>query len=391
MIWVGVGGSRGLDAAKVAKEATQRSLNQLGKKRSDLLLVFCSPRLDQKGILKGILSLTGEVPLIGASIAQGFIGMEPQDLVVVSLVSDSLTVKAGVGRGLHQNARQAGQEAAWAVNRQPDDRKGRFYIAFPDGLTGNGSDLVRGLQEVLGTSFPMIGGAAADAFRFQRAYQYFSDEVMSDAVTGALFLGEVSFAVSCRHGWLPLGRAWEVTKARGNLLEELDGRAASMIYEAYFADQLGEKGESLARISSLYPLGISLSPREEMLIRYPLQIGPGGSLICTADIPQGVEVHLMIGTKESFLEAARQALEQLFQSLPPKRSKLLLMFESASRARLFGRDYLEELRLVERLSGGSVPWVSLHGFGELCPPTEEERLGQSQYLNESLTLLALGD
>ncbi len=390
MIWVGVGGSRGLDAIQVAKEATQNSLNHLGKKRADLLLVFCSPRLDQKEVLRGILSWAGQIPLVGVSFAQGYIGLEPHDLIVVSFVSDAFVVKVGVGRGLRQDARRAGQEAAWAATRQLN-AKGSLCIAFPDGLTGNGSDLVRGLQEVLGTGFPILGIAGADPFRFQKSYQYASDEVLTDAVAGVLFSGKLSFAVSSCLGWLRLGRAWEVTKAHGNLLEEMDGKPASRIYETYFGEELTQGKEPLAKISSLYPLGVTVSPGEDPLIRYPLQIGQGGSLVCTADIPQNAEVHLMIGTKESFLESTRAAVQRLSQSLSPRSPRILFMFESAPRARLLGRDYVEELRMVERFCTGKVPWVSLHGFGELCPPGADGHLGPSQYLNESLTLLALCD
>ena len=388
MIWVGVGGSRGLDATQVAKEATQRSLAHLGKKKADCLFVFCTSRLDQKEVLRGVLSWTGELPLLGGSVAQAFVGLEPQDLVVVSLVSDTLLFKAGMGKGLREDARQAGQEAAWSVTRHLEG-KGCLFIAFPDGLSGNGSDLLRGLQEVLGIGFPIVGLAGADALRFQKTYQYFSDEVFSDAVTGVLFSGKVSSAVSCGHGWLRLGRSWEVTKSHGHLLEELDGKPAARIYEAYFGETL-EGGEPLARISSLYPLGVPLASGGEPLIRYPLSVVPGGSLLCTADVPQGAQVHLMIGTKESFLESARQAAERLFQALPPKRTKILFLFESAPRAKLLGRDYLEELKLIERASGG-VPWVTLHGFGELCPTGMDGPFGQSQYPNESMAFLALGD
>ena len=390
MIWVGVGGSRGLDAVQVAKEATQKSLSQLGKKKADFLLVFCSPRLDQRQILKEILSRTGDLPLAGASIAEGFIGLESQDLIVLSFVSDSFIVKVGVGRGLSQNARQAGQEAAWSANRQLT-AKASLFIVFPDGLAGNGSDLLRGLQEVLGTGFPILGMAAADPCRFLKSYQYASDVVESDAVTGILFSGKLSFAVSSCQGWLRLGRSWEATKSHGNLLQELDGKPALVIYETYFGEQLIQQAQPFAKISSLYPLGVSVSSTEEPVIRYPLKTGLGGSLVCTADIPQNAEVHLMIGTKESFLESTRQAATQLFQTFPSKTPRILFLFESAPRARLLGRDYPEQLRLLERSCQGKVPWVSLHGFGELCPSGGDGRLGPSQYLNESLTLLALYD
>ena len=390
MIWVGVGGSRGLDAVQVGREAIHRSLSQLAKKKADFLLVFCSPRLNQQQVLKEILSLAGDVPLVGASMAQGFVGLEPQDLIVLSFVSDSFVVKVGVGRGVHQDARQAGQEAAWSTNRQLT-AKGSLFIAFPDGLTGNGSEVLRGLQEVFGTGFPILGMAAADPFRFRKSYQYVSDRVESDAVTGLLFSGKLSFAVSSCQGWSRLGRVWEVTRSHGNLLQELDGKPAAMIYKTYFGEQLTQETQPFATISSLYPLGVSVASGEEPVIRYPLQMGPDGSLVCTADIPQNAEVHLMIGTKESFLESTRQAATQLFQTLPSKSPRVLFMFESASRARLLGRDYPEQLRVVERFCQGKVPWVSLHGYGELCPSGGDGHLGPSRYLNESLTLLALCD
>ena len=391
MIWVGVGWGRGFEALKVGQNAAHQAIERLGKKKPDLVIVFSSSRIDQKEILQGIRNVTGNAPLLGCSGA-GQIAPESleEDVVVVTLVSDTFRIRTGVGKGLRRDGRKAGQEAAWGASRDLKE-KGRFFLAFSDGLSGNGQDAIRGIQEVLGTSFSIIGSSGGDNFRFAKSFAYYEGQVLEDALCGALFYGTLSFGVGSRHGWLPLGRSRRVTRAMGNLLQELDREPAISIYEDYFGTEFQKGGEPLARKSLFYPLGLSMAGEEEPLIRQPIQMGQGGSLVCTAEVPEGEEVHLMIGTKESLLEATRKAGMAALTALSGKKPRVVFVFESASRKKLLGRDGIQELQILRDLFGEGVPVAGCYGYGEMSPSGSERYLGQSYFLNESAVILALGE
>lgn len=391
MIWVGVGWGKGFDSLRLGEKAARQAMERLGKRKPDLVIVFSSSRIDQKELLQGIRSVTGDSPLIGCSgAAQITSDSLDEDVVVTTLVSDTFRIRTGLGRGLRQDGRKAGQEAAWAASRDLKE-KGRFFLTFSDGLSGNGQDAIRGIQEVLGTSFSIIGSSGADSFRFEKSFLYYEGQVLEDALCGALFYGTMTFGIGSRHGWLPLGRSRRVTRAVRNLLQELDREPAISIYEDYFGTDFHKGGEPLARKSLFYPLGLSIAGEEESLIRQPLKIGQGGSLVCTAEVPEGEEVRLMIGTKESLLEAARKAGRMALDALSGKRPRIVFMFESASRRKLLGRDGIQELQILRDLFGEAVPLVGCYGYGEMSPCRSERYLGQSYFLNESVVILALGE
>ena len=390
MIWVGVGGGKGFDPLKLGQKVAQDSIERLGKTTPDLVIVFSSSRIDQKEILQGIRSVTGSSPLIGCSGASQMTGRSlDEDLVVVTLVSDTFRIRTGLGRGLRQDARKAGQEAAWAASRDLKE-KGRFFLAFSDGLSGKEDDAIRGIQEVLGTSFPILGASGADNFRFEKSFQYYENQVLEDSLCGSLFFGTLTFGIGSRHGWLPLGRSRRVTRAMGNFVEELDGKPAVSIYEDYFGEDFYKSDEPLARRSLFYPLGLSTGG-EELLIRQPLSVGSGGSLVCAGEVPEGQEVRLMIGTKESLLDATRHAAQGVLKTLSGKKARIVFIFESASRRKLLGRDAHQELQIFHEFFGEDIVIAGCYDYGEKFPLGDERHLGQTYFLNEAIVLLALGE
>ncbi len=390
MIWVGVGSGRGFHPLQLGERAAQEAMKRLGKKKPDLVVLFSSSRIDQKQVLQGVRGITGDAPLVGCSGAFQITGASmEEDVAVVTLVSDAFRIRTGLGQGLRKDPRKAGQEAAWHACRDLKE-KGRFFLAFSDGLSGKNDHAILGMQEVLGTSFPIVGASGADNFHFERSYQYYENQVLEDAVAGSLFFGNLAFGIGSRHGWLPLGKSRRATRVVGNILEELDGKPAVSIYEDYFGAGFYHGGEPLARHSLFYPLGLSLGG-EEPILRQPLWVGPEGSLICSAEIPKGVDIRLMIGTKDSLLEATRKACEAALSGLAGRTVRMVFVFASASRKKVLGRDSAGELEILHRHFGGDIPIAGCYDYGEKFPLGGEDRLGQSVFLNTSLVLLALGE
>jgi hypothetical protein len=67
-------------------------------------------------------------------------------------------------------------------------------LTVPEGFTASGVLILDGLKQVLGQNVPIIGGLAADHWRFQKTYQFFRSEVLSDAVPILLFSGALLFS-----------------------------------------------------------------------------------------------------------------------------------------------------------------------------------------------------
>ena len=392
-IWVGVGSSKKSDSTQAGREAAAAALAQMGLSTADFVLVFASVRFDQQALLKGIRSVTQEASLIGCSTAGEITSQGPakRSVVVVTIQSDRMTATTGVGLRLDAASRQAGEEVSRAPGRTKRSDP-HVFLMFPDGVLGNVAEAIRGVQMTLGTSFPIVGGAAGDDLLFRRTYQYHRQTVYSNSVVGALLAGPIAVGIGARHGWRPLGKPRLVTRALANVVQELDGRTAVNLYEEYFRHGTEAlRQENLARMTVIYPIGMPIAGEEEYLLRNVLKVTPQGDLVYAGEIPEGSSVRLMMGSKEHALVAARRAAEQAMDGLGRKAPKLALVFSSVSRARLFGRNAGQEIRAIQEVIGPTVPVAGFYGYGELAPLSSARYLGQTYYHNETLVVVTLAE
>jgi len=388
---VGVGSSRQSDAFGAGREAILQATQAIGTTNPDVILAFGSTCFEQETLLKGILSIPSGALMVGCSSAGEILTSGPsrRSVVVMAIKSDTLQAASGLGLSMRKNPRQAGRDAA-TQSIQAKLSSPRGFFMFPDGLTGNVAEVLRGVQDVLGLSFPVIGACAADDFGFTQTYQYFQGEVYTDAVPGLLLTGPISVGVGARHGWRPLGKPRHVTRAFANVVQELDGLSAVNLYETYFGKAAGSlKSESFVDMSILYPLGMTVPAEEEYLLRNVLQVEPDGQLIYAGEIPEGSEVRLMMGSKAKALEAARKAAELAALAIAPQSPSFAFVFSSCSRSRLFGRRAGEEIRAVQRVLGSDVPLVGFYDYGEQAPLSASGFRGLSHFLNESVVVAAV--
>ncbi len=397
---IGIGQSKNPAAFQAGREATLFALRDLRADNPNLAFVFASSYFPQEKMLEGIKSILEDVPLIGSSTAGEIVATvaEKHSLVIVLLKSDELQFALGYGELLNKDSRAAGHKSAimanrsFSENRPTQESKRRVFMIFPDGLRGNCADVLRGIQEILGRSFPVVGGSSGDDFLFQKTYQYCNRLILTESVVGVLLGGELAFGIGSRHGWRPLGKPRRVTKAVANIIYEIDNQPAVSIYEEYFGKDINElRTEPLASMAILYPLGMAIPGEEEYLLRNPNSVSEEGALICAAEVPEGEEVRLMMGNKESVLEAASRAAQTALKNLYGGRPKIVFAFSSISRDKLLGRYKETEINFVQEVFGRTVPVVGFYTYGEQAPLTSEINIGQTYFQNASFTTLAIGE
>lgn len=397
-IRAGVGLSKTKNAYQAGYEACKIAVGKTGSDKPDFVFAFASASFDQKEIVRGIREASGRAAMIGCTDAGEITNDGPAQkaVAVLAIRSDQIVFTTGLGKTIKANAREAGRAVAREVSENAP-KPLRAFIMLPDVLTGNGADIVRGALDVLGEHFPIVGGAAGDDFLFKETTEYRDDEVVTGAVAGVGLSGAFAMGIGVRHGWLPIGAPMTVTKSEGAVIHEIDNRPALSIYEDYFGSKAEDlRKEPLARMAITYPLGIKEPGMDEYLVRDPITVDEKGAIACAAEIPQGSEIRLMIGSKEKAVEAAEDAAQKLMNDFALAKSKpaFVLMFNCIAREKLFGERAADEIRAVMRIIGEDVPLLGFYTYGEQAPMRGEihdEKKIRSRFYNETAVLVAVGE
>lgn len=398
---IGVGLSLKKDPISAAKEAIISARLELKSEKIDLAMVFSSIDLASGSLLKTInLSLEETVPIIGCSGAAVISkqGVFRQGIVILllSLSSGEYLNVACVQDIKTKTALNAGRELGEKLLYAFKDVRRVLSVIFSDGLMDEGSNLIHGLQESLGKSFPLVGASASDNLRFLKTFVYYNQEIISDGAVGMVLGGKFNFGLGIKHGWKPIGKPRTVTKSEGSIVYEIDNEPAVKIYEKYLACDFSKLEKELKHISVLYPIGIYLTGEDEYLLRNVVLIGKDGSLHFKGNVFQGSLIRLMIGTKESCLNATRQASEEAKKDLSgttreiTKANKVVLVFDSVSRYMLLRREADKELQIIKESVGENTPIIGLYTYGEQAPLMAVNYEGQSYFHNQTIAILNIG-
>jgi hypothetical protein len=392
---VSLGFSQLKDPILATNEAIGQAIVGLKSKPATLAFIFTSIEFAHPLVLKVANNLLGEIPILGGSslgmmtnqgvFKHGFaillINLSQQTFFNVAAVKDISK------KGPLLSGNELGEKLLFGFKNVPRS----LTIILSDKLITEGTHLINGLQEILGKSFPLIGASASDNFQNQRTYQYLNQEVLSESCSGILFGGKFHFGFGIKHGWKALGKMRCVTASSGNVIQEIDGVSAVKLYEDYFAKNTLDLAKELQRISVYYPLGIYIPGEKEYLLRNIISIKDDGSLVTQGDIPQNSKIRLMISTQDSRLRAVAAACEEAKRSLGAGKIKFLLVFDSAARFSILGRQNDLELCVIQEIFGKNTPLIGIYTNGEQAPLKSIDYLGQTYFHNQSINILAIGE
>jgi len=392
---VGSGISTKLDSFTAGREAAQNAYSQLKRRKPDIIITFISTIFNQKEAIKGIRSVIKESPLIGCSSAGSITitGAFRGSISIFTINSDSISFSLGAARHISRNARLAGHQASKeAFSKSIKDKTTKVFIMFSDSLSGNGADILRGAQEVLGTSFPIIGGAAADELGFQKTYQYLNNNIYTDSIVGLLISGNINIGIGKAHGWQPVGRPHKITRARSNIIREIDRKAAVEIYEEYFEKSFEELKEvGIGKLGVSYPLGIRIKEKNEYLIRTPLKVEENGSLVLNAEIPEGENVTLMMGDRNLALKAAESACMEAARDIQSPNIKFITVFSNIGRYKLLRKDSQKEIEIIKEIFGKNIPILGFYTYGEYASLDTYEYKGWSNFHNQTFSIAVFSE
>ena len=232
-------------------------------------------------------------------------------------------------------------------------------LVFSDGAKVNGSELVRGLSRNL--PVPVTGGLAGDGARFEKTLVGLDSPPAEGNIVGIGFYGS-HFSVGYSHfgGWDPFGPERMVTKSKGNVLYELDGKSALELYKTY----LGDKAKDLPGSALLFPLSMREEESVQSLTRTILSINEDGGMVFAGELPEGSTVQLMKANFEKLIDASSMAAEQSFSQMP-KGASFALLISCVGRKLVLGQRVEEEVEAVRDVLGPEPVLAGFYSYGEI--------------------------
>lgn len=366
---VGIGSSKNPESAQVGQEAAQKALAQLDG-APGAVIVLASVAFDQERMLAGIREeLPDETPLIGCTTAGEITPAGPQErsVAVLAMRGEGVSFYPVKAENISDDMRGSGEAlGSGLTDAAESDLSGAFV--FSDGLSGNGTEVVRGVLSVLGVQFPFIGGAAGDDGAMKQTHQYYQGEVLTNAAVALGISGDIGFVAGARSGWKPVGAAHTITKAEGQLIQEIDGKPAFSIYEEAFGKEKAQEYRTpLSEECITHPLGMKVEGEEEIMIRSPLKFGDDGSIVLGAEAIEGAEVYLMVGTVKDAHSAAELNLKELKGNFGSDFPRLMFISECVTRKIFFGEKVTDEFAMLTELVGSDVPVFGLFSYGQYAP------------------------
>jgi hypothetical protein len=234
-------------------------------------------------------------------------------------------------------------------------------------VCSNGTALVQGLLAGVPAGVAVTGGLAGDGARFARTWVLHEGQARSGVACAVGLYGErLSVGHGCGGGWSDFGPERRVTRARGNVLHELDGRPALDLYREY----LGDRAHGLPGTALLFPLAIRRPGERDAkpLVRTILGIDDAQrSMTFAGDIPEGSIARLMRASTDGLVDSAGAAGRDAAAGLAADRPALVLAVSCVGRRLVLGERTEEEVELVREAMPAACTQLGFYSYGEIAP------------------------
>ena len=257
-------------------------------------------------------------------------------------------------------------------------------MVFSDGQRVNGTQLVRGFNETLPAAVSVTGGLAGDGTDFKKTLAGLDESGKEGAIVAIGFYGlALKVGYGSLGGWDPFGLERTITKSKGNVLYELDGKPALSLYKEY----LGDQAAGLPSTGLLFPLRLRVenSGKEVEVVRTILAVNEADqSMTFAGDMPEGVRVTLMKANFERLIDGASGAGSMSIESLGTGHAQLAILISCIGRKLVLKERIEEEIEAVRAAVGDGAALTGFYSYGELCPVAAGEK--QCELHNQTMTI-----
>ena len=371
---------------KTGQSGIPAELTALDSETSLLLLFGDSRLIDRPALIQQVLDACPRSHVMGCSTAGEIHGCEISDdsLVVAAARFDHTALRTAQAT---VQAPTDSYTAGCTIAEQLTHSSLRGVFVLSDGLNVNGSELVKGLNDTLGGAVVVTGGLAGDGTDFKRTWVIKDRMPIGGYVTAIGFYGDhVKLGHGSKGGWDKFGPERLVTKSKGNILYELDGRPALQLYKEY----LGDRAAGLPATGLLFPLAIRSSNTDgKILVRTILAVDEAAqSMTFAGDLPEGVLAQLMRANFDRLVQGASDAATLAVNGRDDTSSPsptLSIAISCVGRRLVLGERTEEEIEAALDILPKGSSQVGFYSYGEISP----YKSGACDLHNQTMTLTTI--
>ena len=177
-----------------------------------------------------------------------------------------------------------------------------------------------------------------------------------------------------------MGRVGVVTRARGNVVHEIDGASTRDFYERYVRT---DTGAVLAT-----PLAVYEDDGERFFLRSASGFDDDGSATFLGSVPEGAHVRISaVADSDEILAGTDSSVAAALADFASSEPEAAFVISCAARKWLLGTRTGAEIDQVRGQLGEDLPVVGFYAFGEIAPLGAERDI---RFHNETCVTVLLG-
>lgn len=351
-----------------------------------LIFAFGSTQLIKEGTaLKELHEKYPNAIFIGGTSSGEILGTNVfDDTITATLVSFEKTSLSYVSQEVNNSSDS--YEAGKKLIEKLAKEKLKHVFVMSEGLNINGSELVRGLREVLPANVSATGGLAGDGANFNETYILSQHGEPQNKVVSAIgfYSDNLKVSYGSLGGWDSFGVERLVTKSKTNVLYELDGKPALELYKSF----LGEHAKDLPASGLLFPLNLRTERDSEPVVRTILAVDEATqSLTFAGDIPEGSYVRLMKANFDRLIEGAMGAAKGTLAS-GANAPDLAVLISCVGRKLVLKQMVEEEVEGVREVLGEKTQLCGFYSYGEISPFSTDAKC---ELHNQTMTITTFAE
>lgn len=381
------------DAAVLGAQLVSEVKQALGDQGIGMALVFASSKYDLKSLVQSLRKELGDVPLMGCTTAGEFTEKQvvKESVALAAFSADAdFQFQVAMDTGLNQDAMGCVKKVVDALPAKPDDMPHRAAILLHDGLAGRGEEAVLSANTILGANVSFAGGSAGDDLAFKETFVFCNDEIAKDSVAICVIDSKNPVGIGVKHGHSPVTDSLTVTKAKENVLYEVNGEPAWDVWKREMAQEAKNSGIDVETLKEASEIGqfliryeMGLATATEYKVRVPLSKNDDGSLNFACTIPEGAKFKIMKSPKEEQIASAEQAAKFALEQMKGKAPAGAVVFDCVCRGIILGDEFEKGVQAISGIIG-NIPLIGFETYGEIC-----RRSGQFSGFHNTTTVVML--
>lgn len=355
-------------------------------KPPQLVLVFgSSNNINSKKLIKEINNAYPDSQILGCSTAGEIIdNMVVDDSLTVTAIyfenTDIKSVKTNIKHA--SESFKAGKSLAKSLNNNDLSH----VLVLSEGLNINGSELVKGLVSSLPANVTVTGGLSGDGDKFNKTHLLWNNKVYNNCIAAiGLYSKNLKIGYASLGGWDSFGPERIITKSRGNVLYELDGKSALELYKKY----LGEHAEGLPATGLLFPLSLRETEEDIGVVRTILSVDEKDqSMTFAGDVPEGSFARLMKANFNRLIDGASGAAKTSLEAKGSDPTDLAILISCVGRKMVLKQRIDEEVEAVRDILGSEAVFTGFYSYGEISPFTPDAKC---ELHNQTMTITTLSE